>query len=104
MTTRWRTICCSSLRYTSSLSSFASCSSYSPSCSCPLIASSVSFLILSFSSQCAPSLQVLKYELHHDSSLARFLLRRALRNKKRVGHALFWHLKAEMHVPEIAER
>ena len=48
--------------------------------------------------------QVLKYEPHHDSALARFLLKRALRNKKRIGHSLFWHLKSEMHIPEIAER
>mmetsp|Transcript_9981 Transcript_9981/g.13709 ORF Transcript_9981/g.13709 Transcript_9981/m.13709 type:complete len:1266 (+) Transcript_9981:125-3922(+) len=48
--------------------------------------------------------QVLKYEPLHDSALARFLLRRALQNKDIVGHTLFWHLRAEMHVPEIAER
>ena len=47
--------------------------------------------------------QVLKYEPYHDSALARFLVRRALRSR-RVGHAFFWYLKAEMHVLEIAER
>jgi len=47
--------------------------------------------------------QVLKYEPYHDSALARFLIRRGMRSK-RVGHVLFWHLKAEMHVSEIAER
>ena len=47
--------------------------------------------------------QVLKYEPYHDSALARFLMRRALRCQ-RVGHVFFWYLKAEMHVPEISER
>jgi phosphatidylinositol-4,5-bisphosphate 3-kinase len=47
--------------------------------------------------------QVLKYEPYHDSGLARFLLRRALRNRV-IGHALFWYLKSEMHVREISER
>lgn len=36
--------------------------------------------------------QVLKYESFHDSPLARFLLRRALRNKT-IGHYFFWYLK-----------
>ena len=47
--------------------------------------------------------QVLKYEPYHDSALARFLTRRALRSQ-RVGHVFFWYLKGEMHVPEISER
>ena len=47
--------------------------------------------------------QVLKYEPHHDSALARFLIRRGLRSQ-RVGHTFFWYLKGEMHVPEIRER
>ena len=48
--------------------------------------------------------QVLKYEARHDSALARFLLRRALRCPHQVGHVFFWSLKAEMHVPEVSER
>lgn len=48
--------------------------------------------------------QVLKYEPHHDSPLARFLVRRALANPDEVGHYFFWHLKAEMHVAAICER
>ena len=48
--------------------------------------------------------QVLKYEARHDSSLARFLLRRSLRCPHLVGHTFFWCLKAEMHVPEVSER
>lgn len=47
--------------------------------------------------------QALKYEQHHDSALARFLLRRALRHH-RVGHFLFWYLRGEMHVPEVSQR
>jgi len=48
--------------------------------------------------------QALKYEARHDSALARFLLRRALRCPHQVGHTFFWCLKAEMHVPEVSER
>ncbi|KCV71632.1 hypothetical protein H696_01050 [Fonticula alba] len=48
-------------------------------------------------------IQVLKYEPYHDSALARFLLRRALASR-RVGHHFFWHLRAEMHWPEIQVR
>jgi phosphatidylinositol-4,5-bisphosphate 3-kinase len=47
--------------------------------------------------------QVLKYEPYHDSALARFLMKRALRSR-RIGHVFFWFLKAEVHVPEIAQR
>jgi len=48
--------------------------------------------------------QVLKYETNHDSALARFLLKRSWKSKNLIGHYFFWHLKAELHVPEIAER
>jgi phosphatidylinositol-4,5-bisphosphate 3-kinase len=48
--------------------------------------------------------QVLKFEPFLDSSLARFLLRRALRRPRLVGHVFFWYLKAEMHLPEVAPR
>jgi hypothetical protein len=48
--------------------------------------------------------QVLKYEGHDCSHLARFLVRRAVASPHVVGHWLFWHLKAEMHVPSIAPR
>ena len=48
--------------------------------------------------------QALKYENYHDSELARFLLRRSIQNPRKVGHVFFWHLRAEMHVPEIAGR
>eukprot|EP01102_Stenamoeba_stenopodia_P009925 TRINITY_DN2950_c0_g1_i3.p1 TRINITY_DN2950_c0_g1~~TRINITY_DN2950_c0_g1_i3.p1 ORF type:complete len:1114 (+),score=230.47 TRINITY_DN2950_c0_g1_i3:111-3452(+) len=47
--------------------------------------------------------QVLKHELHHDSGLVRFLLKKAWQNTK-IAHSFYWHLKAEQHIPEIAER
>jgi len=48
--------------------------------------------------------QVLKFERFVDSALSRFLLRRALRSPGTIGHRLFWLLRAEMHVPEVADR
>jgi len=48
--------------------------------------------------------QVLKYEVHHYSVLAQFLLDRALENEMMIGQRLFWFLRAELHVPETRER
>ena len=48
--------------------------------------------------------QTLKYEENHFSPLAVWLVNRALRNQIQIGHSFFWHLKSELHVPEIAER
>lgn len=48
--------------------------------------------------------QVLKYEPFHDSPLAHFLLRRALRNVRLIGMRLFWHLRSEMHLPQFSTR
>ncbi|KAJ6656821.1 hypothetical protein lerEdw1_003152 [Lerista edwardsae] len=47
--------------------------------------------------------QVLKYESYLDCELTKFLLDRALSNRK-IGHFLFWHLRSEMHVPSISLR
>ncbi|NXC85686.1 PK3CD kinase, partial [Cercotrichas coryphoeus] len=47
--------------------------------------------------------QVLKYESYLDCELTKFLLERALSNRK-IGHFLFWHLRSEMHVPAVALR
>nr|XP_058160441.1 phosphatidylinositol 4,5-bisphosphate 3-kinase catalytic subunit delta isoform isoform X2 [Dasypus novemcinctus] len=47
--------------------------------------------------------QVLKYESYLDCELTKFLLDRALANRK-IGHFLFWHLRSEMHVPAVALR
>lgn len=40
--------------------------------------------------------QVLKYESYLDCELAKFLLARALANRK-IGHFLFWHLRYWTH-------
>jgi len=47
--------------------------------------------------------QVLKYESYHDCELSRFLLKRAIRNR-RVGHFLYWFLKSELHNTQVSER
>jgi len=47
--------------------------------------------------------QVLKYETYHDCELSRFLLKRAIRNR-RVGHFLYWFLKSEIHNAQVSER
>ncbi|XP_026542236.1 phosphatidylinositol 4,5-bisphosphate 3-kinase catalytic subunit delta isoform [Notechis scutatus] len=47
--------------------------------------------------------QVLKYQSYLDCELTKFLLGRALSNRK-VGHFLFWHLRSEMHFPSLALR
>ena len=40
-------------------------------------------------------IQCLEYEPHHHhSALARFLLRRGLKNPYQIGDFLFWHLKS----------
>ena len=49
-------------------------------------------------------IQALKYELFHHSPLAEFLLEKALKNTRVVGHALFWSLKANLHQPFSRER
>ena len=40
--------------------------------------------------------QTLRFEPYCDSSLSRFLLRRAVANTEVIGHVLYWSLKAEM--------
>ena len=47
--------------------------------------------------------QVLKYEPYLDCSLAIMLLEKSLWNAH-IGHFLFWHLRAEMHLPELSVR
>uniref|UniRef100_A0A670YQH2 phosphatidylinositol-4,5-bisphosphate 3-kinase n=1 Tax=Pseudonaja textilis TaxID=8673 RepID=A0A670YQH2_PSETE len=47
--------------------------------------------------------QVLKYQSYLDCELTKFLLGRALSNRK-IGHFLFWHLRSEMHFPSLALR
>lgn len=49
-------------------------------------------------------IQALKYELFHHSPLAEFLLEKALKNTRVVGHAFYWALKANLHWPHSRER
>ncbi|CAH2246595.1 phosphatidylinositol 4,5-bisphosphate 3-kinase catalytic subunit beta isoform [Pelobates cultripes] len=45
--------------------------------------------------------QVLKYEPFLDCALSRFLLQRALANR-RIGQFLFWHLRSEVHISSVS--
>ena len=47
--------------------------------------------------------QVLKYESYLNCDLGKYLLSRALKNQK-IGHFLFWHMRAEMHQAPVAVR
>lgn len=47
--------------------------------------------------------QALKYESYLNCPLAQFLLERAFKNK-RIGHYLFWNLRAEVDSPESSLR
>ncbi len=47
--------------------------------------------------------QTLRFEAYHNSSIARFLLRRALHNR-RVGLALFWQLAAQLSDASLGTR
>ena len=48
--------------------------------------------------------QSLKYEVYHDSPLANFLLKLAIKYPLRIGHQFFWSLKAEMYNPNVQQR
>lgn len=48
--------------------------------------------------------QALKYEIYDDSELARFLIRRGMKEPKFVGHALFWQLMSESSISHIQNR
>ena len=41
--------------------------------------------------------QALRYEPYHDSSLARFLMKRAIKSKWKIGHYFLWNLKSGLH-------
>jgi hypothetical protein len=49
-------------------------------------------------------LHALHLELHHESLMARTLLRRALAAPLCVGHALFWHLRSALHLAQTGQR
>ena len=48
--------------------------------------------------------QQLKFENFTDSALSRFLLRRALRSKKLIGHIFYWQLQSEVHNQDVKRR
>ena len=48
--------------------------------------------------------QALKYEKYVDSSLARFLLEKAISNPITIGHEFFWHLRAEMYNQDVQQK
>ena len=56
-----------------------------------------------FSEYLLQLVQVLKYEPYLNCSLAVMLLEKSLWNAH-IGHFLFWHLRAEMHLPELSVR
>ncbi|XP_064460936.1 phosphatidylinositol 4,5-bisphosphate 3-kinase catalytic subunit beta isoform-like isoform X2 [Ornithodoros turicata] len=45
--------------------------------------------------------QALKHESYLECDLAKFLVKRALRNRH-IGHQMFWLLRCEMHVPALS--
>ena len=48
--------------------------------------------------------QQLKFESHIDSALSRFLLRRALTNRRVIGHIFFWLLQSEVYNLDVKRR
>ena len=48
--------------------------------------------------------QALKYEINHNSYLAKYLLKIAIKYPTTIGHSLFWKLKSEMHNKSIQQR
>ncbi|KAH8854640.1 Phosphatidylinositol 4,5-bisphosphate 3-kinase catalytic subunit alpha isoform [Schistosoma japonicum] len=48
--------------------------------------------------------QALKAETYLDNALTRFLLYRALKNPLQIGLRFFWHLRSELHLPDIRLR
>ena len=48
--------------------------------------------------------QSLKYEVYHDSPLADYLLKLAIKYPFTIGHQLFWNFKAEMCNPNCEQR
>ncbi|CAH8444913.1 unnamed protein product [Heterobilharzia americana] len=50
------------------------------------------------------TIQALKTEAYLDNPLTRFILYRALRNPLQIGLRFFWHLRSELHLPDIRLR
>ena len=47
--------------------------------------------------------QVVKHEPYHSSPVGKFVIEKALKNTT-IGHYVFWHMKSEMHLPDVRER
>lgn len=48
--------------------------------------------------------QALKAEAYLDNALTRFILYRALKNPLQIGLKFFWHLRSEIHLPDVRLR
>ncbi|CAL8106071.1 unnamed protein product [Calicophoron daubneyi] len=48
--------------------------------------------------------QALKAEAYLDNALTRFILYRAMKNPLLIGLRFFWHLRSEIHIPEMRLR
>lgn len=48
--------------------------------------------------------QQLKFENYADSALSRFLLRRAVRSRRLIGHIFYWQLQSEVHNTDCKRR
>ena len=48
--------------------------------------------------------QQIKFENYADSALSRFLLRRALKNMRLIGHIFFWQLQSEVFDVDVRDR
>ncbi|MCQ2817861.1 MAG: hypothetical protein MJ252_11405 [archaeon] len=48
--------------------------------------------------------QGLKYEMDHDSELARYILQLSVRYPTTIGHSLFWSLKSELYNQNVQQR
>lgn len=57
----------------------------------------ISLFILEF-------VQILQYQLRHQSPVGEFLLERAIQNPYIVGHDLFWQLRSQFHLKVSYER
>jgi len=49
-------------------------------------------------------IQALKYEMYHDSPLARYLIELAIRYPLTIGHTLFWGFKSEIYNLNVRQR
>jgi phosphatidylinositol kinase/protein kinase (PI-3 family) len=49
-------------------------------------------------------IQALKFEVYHDSPLARYLLKLAIKHPLTIGHQFFWNLKSEMYNANVQQR